>query len=100
MKWTLSLSNILLLDLAMSNTTTVLPSLLAKGFAGTMSKESTPANKKAIKSADNLINKKIDTVTGKPVTEKTKGRAQTIKLFKVAEYFKNYKAPKKPAGGY
>ncbi|MFK5854484.1 MAG: RHS repeat-associated core domain-containing protein [Bacteroidota bacterium] len=60
-----------------------------KGLKGTLSHKSTPANNKAVKSAELLLNKKTDNVTGKDVTEKTKGRAKWILVFKTVERWKN-----------
>ena len=67
-----------------------------KGLKGTMDDKSTPANKKAINAAENLLTKKTnDKVTGKPVSEATKERANRILKFKMAQVLKN-KAPQYP----
>jgi hypothetical protein len=43
-----------------------------KGAKGVMDERYSPANEKAIKSAEQLLNKKIDKITGKAVTKKNK----------------------------
>ena len=62
-----------------------------KGFSGTMDDKSTPLNEKALKAANELLTKKIDRITGRPVTDLTRKRAKRITQFKWAERLKRLK---------